>query len=52
MNEQLVKLKSSINRDVISQFDVKAMENYKFVPIDIKDNTLFAVVSSDTKKVL
>ncbi|MBR2526423.1 Flp pilus assembly complex ATPase component TadA [bacterium] len=50
MNEQLVKLKSSINRDVISQFDVKALENYRFVPIDIKDNTLFAVVSSESKK--
>ena len=50
MNEQLVKLKSSINKEVISQFDVNIMESTKFVPIDIKDNTLFAVISSETDK--
>ena len=52
MNEQLTKLKSNINKEVISQFDVKVMESTKFVPIDIKDNTLFAVISSETNKAL
>ena len=50
MNEQLVKLKSSINKEVISKFDVKVLESTKFVPIDIKDNTLFAVISPNTLK--
>ena len=50
MNEQLVKLKSSINKEVISRFDVKVLESTKFVPIDIKDNTLFAVISTNTQK--
>ena len=50
MNEQLVKLKASINKEVISRFDVKTLETLKFVPIDIKDNTLFAVISSATQK--
>lgn len=50
MNEQLTKLKSSINKEVISKFDVKVMESTKFVPIDIKDNTLFAVISSETNR--
>jgi len=50
MNEQLLKLKSSINKEVISKFDVKVLEQMKFVPIDIKDNTLFAVISSNTQK--
>lgn len=52
MNEQLTKLKASINKEVISQFDVKVMESTKFVPIDIKDNTLFAVISSETNKAI
>ncbi len=52
MNEQLTKLKSSINKEVISKFDVKVMESTKFVPIDIKDNTLFAVISSETNKTI
>ncbi|MBR1681491.1 Flp pilus assembly complex ATPase component TadA, partial [bacterium] len=50
MNEQLVKLKSSINKEVISKFDVNVFESAKFVPIDIKDNTLFAVISANTQK--
>ncbi len=50
MNEQLVKLKASINKEVISQFDVKVLETLKFVPIDIKDNTLFAVIGTNTQR--
>lgn len=46
MNEQLEKLKSGINKEVIRKFDIKTFETLKFVPIDIKDNTLFAVVCS------
>ncbi len=50
MNEQLTKLKSSINKEVISKFDLKVLETLKFVPIDIKDNTLFAVTCSESNK--
>ena len=50
MNEQLTKIKSSINKDVISKFDLKVLETLKFVPIDIKDNTLFAVTCSESNK--
>ncbi len=50
MNEQLTKLKSGINKDVISKFDIKSFEILKFVPIDIKDNTLFAVICSESNK--
>ena len=41
MNEQLVKLKTSINNDVISKFDLQVLEDLRFVPIDIQNNTLF-----------
>ena len=44
MNEQLVKLKTSINNDVISKFDLQVLEDLRFVPIDIQNNTLFADV--------
>ncbi len=50
MNEQLTKIKSSINKEVISKFDLKVLETLKFVPIDIKDNTLFAVTCSESNK--
>lgn len=50
MNQQLIKLKSSINKDVISKFDMHDLESLKFVPIDLKDNTLFAVISQSTNK--
>ena len=50
MNEQLTKIKSSINKEVISKFDLKVLETIKFVPIDIKDNTLFAVTCSESNK--
>lgn len=36
MNEQLVKLKTSINNDVISKFDLQVLEDLRFVPIDIQ----------------
>ena len=48
MNEQLVKLKTSINNDVISKFDLQVLEDLRFVPIDIQNNTLFAVISADS----
>ena len=50
MNEQLVKLKTSINNDVISKFDLHVLEELRFVPIDIQNNTLFAVISADSSK--
>ena len=50
MNEQLVKLKTSINNDVISKFDLQVLEELRFVPIDIQNNTLFAVISADSIK--
>ncbi|MGN0018172.1 MAG: GspE/PulE family protein [Candidatus Gastranaerophilaceae bacterium] len=50
MNEQLTKLKLGINKNVISKFDIKSFEILKFVPIDIKDNTLFAVICSESNK--
>lgn len=50
MNEQLAKLKTGINKEVISKFDVKVFESAKFVPIDIRDNALYAVISPNTQK--
>ncbi len=52
MNEQLTKLKTNINKDVINKFDLKALEDLKFVPINLRDNTLFVVISEQGEKEL
>lgn len=50
MNDQLKKLKASINIDVVSKFNIQTLEDLKFVPIDIKGDTLFAVICKNTNK--
>lgn len=44
MNELLNKLKNSINRQVLNKLDIVQMEQYKFVPLCVKDNFLFVAI--------
>lgn len=50
MDKLFTKLKLQINQDIISKFNIKSFEIMKFVPIDIKDNVLFAVVCSESNQ--
>ena len=50
MNEQLIKLRSNINKKIYQQFDAKLLDSLKFVPVDIKDGTMFAVISTSSPK--
>ena len=50
MNELFTKLKLQINQNIISKFNLKSFEILKFVPIDIKDNVLFAVVCAESNQ--
>ena len=44
MNELLNKLKNSINRQILNKLDITQMEQYKFVPLCVKDNFLFVAI--------
>lgn len=44
MKELLNKLKNSINRQVLNKLDIAQMEQYKFVPLCVKDNFLFVAI--------
>ena len=50
MNELFSRLKNSIDSKILGKIDKKLMEQYKFVPISIKDNFLFVVVNSTSDK--
>ncbi len=50
MNELLNRLKNSINRQILNKIDGALLEQYKFVPISVKDNFLFVAINSQTDK--
>ena len=50
MNELQNRLKNSINKQIINQVDKALMEQYKFVPISVKDNFLFVAINSSSDK--
>ncbi len=52
MNELLNKLKNSVNRQILNKVDSALLEQYKFVPISVKDNFLFAAINSSSDKEL
>lgn len=50
MNELLNRLKNSINMQVLNKIDGSLLEQYKFVPISVKDDYLFVVINSNSNK--
>ena len=50
MNELQNRLKNSINRQILNQVDVELIEQYKFVPISVKDKYLFVAITSSSDK--
>lgn len=50
MNELQNRLKNSINRQILNQVDYALMEQYKFVPVSVKDKYLFVTVNSTSDK--
>ncbi len=50
MDEKIQKLKSNINKDVVSKFEVSQLVECQFLPINIKNSTLFAVGNQQTRK--
>ncbi len=50
MNSMILKLKNSIDRKLLDSVDKALMGKHRFVPISIKDNFLFVVVSQGSNK--
>ena len=50
MNELLNRLKNSINKQILHKVDNELLEQYKFVPISVKDNFLFVAINSSSDK--
>ncbi len=50
MNELLNRLKNSINMQILNKINSALLEQYKFVPISVKDDFLFVVINSQTDK--
>ena len=50
MNELQNRLKNSINKQILNQVDNALMEQYKFVPISVKDRYLFVAINSISDK--
>lgn len=50
MNELLNRLKNSINKQILHKVDSALLEQYKFVPISVKDNFLFVAINSSSDK--
>ncbi len=50
MNELLNRLKNSINMQVLHKVNSTLLEQYKFVPISVKDNFLFVAINSASDK--
>lgn len=48
MNELLTKLENSINKEVLNHVNFALMEQHKFVPISVKEKSLFVAVNSKT----
>ena len=50
MNELLNRLKNSVNMQVLNKVKSELLEQYKFVPISVKDNFLFVAINSSSDK--
>ena len=50
MNELLSRLKNSINSQILHKVNSELLEQYKFVPISVKDNFLFVAINSKSDK--
>lgn len=50
MNELLNRLKNSVNIQVLNKVESSLLEQYKFVPISVKDNYLFTAINSESDK--
>ena len=50
MNELQNRLKNSINKQILNKVDSALMEQYKFVPISVKDKYLFVAIKSTSDK--
>ncbi len=50
MNELLNRLKNSVNFQILNKIDSTLLEQYKFVPISVKDNFLFVAINSSSDK--
>ncbi|MBO6087471.1 Flp pilus assembly complex ATPase component TadA [bacterium] len=50
MNELLNRLKNSVDIKILSKIDDSLMEQYKFVPLDIKNDFLYVVINSVSDK--
>lgn len=50
MNELLSRLKNTVNKQILNKVDRALLEQYKFVPISVKDKYLFVVVSLTADK--
>lgn len=50
MNELLNRLKNSVNIQILNKVDNTLLEQYKFVPISVKDNFLFVAINSSSDK--
>lgn len=50
MDEKIQKLKANINKEVVSKFDFAKLKEFQFLPINVKNTTLFAVGNQHTRK--
>ena len=50
MNELLNRLKNSVNFQILNKVETTLLEQYKFVPISVKDNFLFVAINSSSDK--
>lgn len=50
MNELLNRLKNSVNFQILNKIESTLLEQYKFVPISVKDNFLFVAINSSSDK--
>lgn len=50
MNELLNRLKNSVNKQILNKVDRALLEQYKFVPISVKDKFLFVAINASSDK--
>lgn len=50
MNELLNRLKNSVNQQILEKVNNALLEQYKFVPISVKDKFLFVAINSQSDK--
>lgn len=50
MNELLNRLKNSVNQETLSKVNNSLLEQYKFVPLSVRDNFLYVVINSESDK--